>query len=337
MDRKVICWPARIKKTAIGSGLAAFLIGAATACAQMPAWQPDRTIELVAASGAGGGTDRLARTIQKIFEEQRLAPVPVTVVNKPGGNQTIARAYLNQHSGDAHYVEISNPTLLSNSITGLTEQRHTDFTPIALLIDEYTVFTVAAGAPVGGGRDLIEGLKKDPMSISIGITTRGGANHIALISAFKASGTDTRNLKIVSFRSNAESATALLGGHIQLVASSVAPVMPHVLSGKVRIIAVSSPRRLGGPLAGVPTWREQGVDIVNSNWRGIIGPKGLAPAQIAFWEQAVSRLVSSEYWKEGLRANYWESHYLPGSEFGKFLDAEYGKMKEALAEVGLVK
>ena len=69
--------------------------------AHSQSWRPDKPIEIIAASGAGGNTDRLARTIQRIMQDEKLVLTPVNVVNKTGGNQTLARVYLNQHPGDA--------------------------------------------------------------------------------------------------------------------------------------------------------------------------------------------------------------------------------------------
>jgi len=318
---------------------AALLAAAILACAQAQAqgWQPDRPAEIIAASGAGGNTDKLARTIQRILQEEKIVTTPLNVVNKTGGNQTLARVYLNQHPGDGHYLELSNPTLMANNVMGLTKQRYTDFTPIALLLDEYSVFSVKADAPYKTGADLMRQLAADPESLSVGLTTRGGANHIALMLAAKAAGVDTRRMKIVSFKSNSESITALLGGHIDLVASSVSPALPHFKQGRTRIVAISAPKRMGGELAQVPTWTEQKVAAVNSNWRAFIGAKGLSAAQVAYWEDATAKLARAESWKKELDANFWEGHVVTGRALGEFLAAEEKEHREILGELGLAK
>jgi putative tricarboxylic transport membrane protein len=304
--------------------------------AQSP-WRPDKAVEIVASSGPGGSTDRTARTIQKIMQDQKLLPVPVTVVNRAGGNQTIARAYVLQQAGDAHYFDIANPTLISNHITGVSPQHYSDFTPIALLLNEYTVFTVRADSPIRTARDLAEQLRKDPDAVSVGITTRGGANHLTLSLAARAAGADLKRLKVVSFKSNAESISALLGGHLQMVASSVTPVIGQVSAGKARIIAVGSPQRREGDLAQVPTLREQGIDVTWSNWRAIIGPKGLNAAQVAYWEDVLSKVVATEDWKGSLGKQYWEGNFLRHGDFLKYLAAEYDQTKAIMTELGLAK
>lgn len=301
------------------------------------AWRPDKPVEIIAASGAGGNTDKLARTIQRILQEEGIVSTPLNVVNKTGGNQTLARVYLNQHPGDGHYLELSNPTLLANHVMGLTQQHYGDFTPIAVLLDEYTVFSVRADAPFKSGVELMRHLARQPDSLSVGLTTRGGANHVSFMLAARAAGVDMKRLKIVSFKSNGESMTALLGGHIDLVASSASPALPHLKQGRTRAIAISAPRRMSGVLAEVPTWTEQGIAAVNSNWRAFIGPKGLQPAQVAYWEDAVSKLGESAAWKKALAANFWELQPRTGRALQDFLAAEYKEHKEILGEIGLAK
>lgn len=305
--------------------------------ASAQAWKPVRPVEFIAASGPGGNTDTLARTIQRVVAEEKLVPTPVNVVNKTGGNQTIARAYLNQFTGDGHFLELSNPTLMANHVMGITQQHYADFTPVALLLDEYTVFSVRSDSSFKTGADLMRHLAQQPDALSIGLTTRGGANHIALMLAARAAGVDLKRMKIVSFRSNAESMTALLGGHIDLVASSASPVLPHLQQGRTRIIAVSAPRRMTGALAQVPTWSDQGINAVNSNWRAFIGPRGLSPAQTAYWTEVTTRFSRTDAWKKELESNFWEGRVLTGRPLQDFFAEEYQEHREILGAIGLAK
>jgi putative tricarboxylic transport membrane protein len=300
-------------------------------------WRPDKPVEIVTPSAAGGSNDRVARMIQKIVQEEKLVPVPVSVINKPGGNQTLSRAYLQQHPGDAHYFDIGNPTLISNHIRGITPQQFSDFTAIALLINEYTVFTVRSDSPVRNVKDLIARLKADPESMSIGVSNLGGTNHLTLSMAAKAGGVDPRKLKVVVFKTNAESTTALMGAHIQLVASSVPSVIGQVKAGTVRAIAIGDTERMSGVLAAVPTLREQGIDVSLSNWRAVIGPKGLTPAQVGYWENVLARVVATDEWKNELEAQNWDGRFLRSKEFTQYMEKEYAATKIILTELGMVK
>jgi len=307
------------------------------ACAAHAQWQPSRNVEIVVPTAAGGSNDVIARVVQKIVQGEKLASVPVNTVNRVGGNQTLSRVYVNQHPGDAHFLHVDNPTVIANHITGITPLHHGDFSPIALLVSEYTVFTVKPDSPLRNARDLVEQLKKDPESVGVGVSNRGGTNHLALSLLAKSAGIDPKRLKVIVFKSNTESATAVMGGHLQMSASAMTSIVSHVAAGRMRIIAVGAPQRSTGLLANVPTLREQGYDISLANWRAISGPRGLTPAQIAYWEDTLAKVVATNDWKRALEAQYWDPSFLRSQEFAKYLDNEYAVTKALLTELGLTK
>ena len=317
---------------AVATGIV--LAGAVPAAAAQ-SWVPERAVEVVVSSAPGGSNDRIARTLQRIIQEQKLVPVPVSVLNKPGGNQTISRVYINQNPGDAHFMDIGNPTLIANTIAG--RQQYTDFTPIALLVNEFTAFSVRADSPYTSAKELVAQLKKDPDSIAIGVSNRGGTNHLAMSLLAKAGGVDPRRLKIVVFKTNAEGLTAVLGGHIHVVASAVGTAVGQMRDGKTRIISVSAPQRMDGALAAVPTLREQGYDVSLSNWRALVGPKGLSAAQVGYWEDVLTRVVATEAWKAILARYFWDGNFLRSREFGRYMESEYVQIKTIMTELGLAK
>jgi putative tricarboxylic transport membrane protein len=315
--------------------IAAVLLDATVAPAQ--SWRPEKAVELLVGSGAGGSADSMGRHLQRIMQEQKLVPVPVNVLNKVGGNQTLVRTYLNQHAGDAHYFDLGNPTLTVNHIMGITSQHYTDFTPVALLLNEYTAFTVKADSPVQNARDLVEVLRKNPDAWSVGVSNLGGTNHLTYSLLAKAAGVDPKKLKVVVFKSNTEGVTAVVGGHLHMVASAVSSVMAQVRPGNARIIALGAPRRMGGALAGVPTLREQGMDIVVSNWRGIVGARGLGAAQVEYWEDVFARVAAAEEWNKSLEAQFWDGNFLRSREFGKYLENDYSQTRAVMTDLGLAK
>jgi putative tricarboxylic transport membrane protein len=306
--------------------------------AQSPAWAPAKPVEMLVGVSPGGGIDRTARVIQKIMQDKRLVEVPVNIVNKPGGGSTIVQAYLNMHAGDAHYYEITATSLLTNHITGKTALSHRDFTPLVMLYDEYLGFAVGSDSPIKDGRQLLESFKARADGLPIGIaTSAGNTNHIAAGIVAKAAGADVKKLKVVVFGSGGEAMTALLGGHVGLVVTPAANLIPHVQNGRMRVLAVAAPRRLAGALAPVPTWREQGVDAVVANWRPIIGAKGLAPAQIAYWENVFARVVASEEWKNEVERSGGVHHFMGSRELSAYFDAQYAQFRIVLTELGLAK
>jgi putative tricarboxylic transport membrane protein len=301
-------------------------------------WSPQKNVEIVVGSAPGGSNDKTARQVEKILVDNKLVGATITVVNRPGGGGSLAFTYVNQHAGDAHYLLIGTTALLSNHIVGSSKISYTDFTPIASLFNDYVVFVVNAASPIKTGKDLIERLKKDPQSVSIGFaTTLGSHNHLAAGLLMKAIGGNPRNLKPIAYKGSADAITNLLGAHIDLVTTAAGNAAPHVAAGKLRIVGVAAPQRFGGTLADVPTWKEQGVDLVFGGWRAIMGPKGLSAAQIAYWENVLRKATTVPEWKEGIERNYWSNDFVTSAQFKKDLDKDYAEMKSVLADLGLAK
>lgn len=315
----------------------ALLLLAGSACAQS-VWKPERNVEIISGTAAGGAVDKANRTVQRIWQDKKILEVTSSVVNKPGGGNTIAWNYINQHAGDGHYVSIAPYTILTNKIIGMSPLSYTDFTPIALLFDEYITVSVRADSPIKNAQDMIERLRKDPSSLSIAVASALGNHiHVGIAKPLKTAGVDIKKLKVVAFKSSGDSVAALLGGHIDVVSSTTPNVLGQLQAGKIRVIAITSATRLSGPLAGVATWKEQGVNIEFNASQGAIGPKGLAAPQLAFWENAFLRLSQSDEWKKELEASNWQSNYRNSQDTARYYEREYAEMKAVLGELGLVR
>lgn len=301
-------------------------------------WKPEKNVEIVIGSSAGTGPDRAARIMQRIWQEQKMVDVPAAVVNKPGGGGAISWAYLNQRAGDGHFLLITSYNIVTNHITGKSNLTYTDFTPISLLISEYIAYTVRADSPIRSVADLIDTLKKDPGAVPVGISSSaGGANHIALGVFMKAAGIDLNKMKVVVFSGTNESLAALLGGHVGLWINSGSANAPPFTNGTTRPLAVAAPKRLPGIYASVPTLAELGFPVTANNWRLVIAPKGLSAAQTAYWDDTFRRLAASEEWNKELDANYFSNNYLGSADTRKYLDQQYGEVKQILTEIGLAR
>ncbi len=301
------------------------------------AWKPDRPVELIATNAPGGGSDRILRIMIKIIQDRRFVPTPVAVVNRPGGGTSVAYNYLNQHPGNGHYLVMGSRSFLTNNIAGHGPS-YTEFTPVVRLFDEYIAVTVKPISPIKSGKDLISFMRQDPTAISFGIATSLGApNHQGAAAALKAAGLDLKKMKNVIFSSGGAASTALLGGHIDVVPISVGFASSLLRNGQVRIIAVAAPQRLSGVMRDVPTWREQGVDAVVSQWRIFVGPKAMTAEQVAYWEDVMRRMMDAEDWKNELESNSWTANFQTSAETRKFLARDYEDAKAFLAELGLAK
>jgi putative tricarboxylic transport membrane protein len=261
----------------------------------------------------------------------------VAVVNRPGGGGTVAFTYLSQHPGDAHLIVTVSATMVTNYLLGVNKLHYSDFTPLSILIREYQLVAVRAESPIVNGKDLVERLRRDPGSISFSFaSSAGNQNHVIIGMILKAAGADIRKAKIVVQKSGAEAATAMLGGHIDVFVGAPANLTEHIRSGQARAIGIGAPQRQGGALAGYPTLREQGMDAVFFSWRGFFGPKGLSAPQIAFWDQAFTRAVKADEWKQDLERNAWSEDLLNSTATRKHLESEEALLKGMLAELGVL-
>lgn len=301
-------------------------------------WKPETNVEIVIPSGPGSGLDTTGRTLQRFVLENKLLSVTSSILNKPGGGGTLAYLYLNQHPNNAHYLSITSPGVITNKMVGASTIDFRDLTPLAQLFDENIAFMVLPDSKVKDVKALIALLKNDPTSVSFGIATAlGGANHIATASALKFAGVDIRRLRNVVFKSGGEVTIALLGGHVDVVPISAPVAVPLLQTGKVRVIAVSSAKRLTGALAIAPTWREQGIDSAYSTWRGVVGPKGLTKPEITYWDGVFGKLASLEDWKKGIEENLWVANYLNSEQSKGFLEQQYKEHHSILRDLGMAK
>ena len=320
------------------TGVVVVSLAFTSSAASAQTWVPQKNVEIIAGSVPGGSNDKTARALERIILQHKLVPTSVTVVNKSGGGGSIANTYVSQHPKDPHYLGIAGVGLLSNHIIGVSPLTAADFTPIASLMNDYAVFAVSTNAAIRTAKDLAARLKGDPKSINIGFANAfGSTRHMAAGLLMKTIGGNPRDLKTVVFKGSAEAITALLGAHLELVVVGAGNTSVHVNSGKMRVLAVAAPQRLGPPLADVPTWKEQGVDLVHGSWRGIFGPRGLTPAQVAYWENTLRKVTETAEWKTDLERNFWQEDFQTGAAFKKDIEGEYVATKALLIELGLAK
>jgi len=300
-------------------------------------WKPARNVDLVVASGAGGSSDRTARVVQKLLHANPAFP-SISVTNRPGGGGTVAWTYLAQQPGDPHFIATFSPTMVTNQLLGITKLRYTDFTPLSIILREYVLVTVNAESPIVSGKALLEHIRKDPTALSFAFASSpGNHNHVVIGMIFKAAGADPRQSKIIIQKSGGDGATAVMGGHIDVLVGAPANVLPHIQAGKLRAIGLSAPQRQPGAAAELPTLKEQGIDSVFYSWRGFLGAKDLTPAQIAFWDAAFAKAVQGDDWKQDLAKNAWAEDLRSAAETRKHLDSEYGLIGSMLGELGLLK
>jgi putative tricarboxylic transport membrane protein len=301
-------------------------------------WKPDKRIEIVVPNAAGGGNDRIARVVQRIAQEKRYVDPVMTITNKPGAGQVIGISYVNQRAGDAHTIGIISATFLGDIIAGRSQIGLADIAPIAQLFTEYVAFAVKTDSSLKTGKDLVTRLKADTGSISTAISgVIGNHNYIALALLARAAGGDVKKLKVVTFNGGGEAITSALGGHVDLLVAPAATILPHVQAGGLRMLAIASPKRMPGPFADVPATKELGVNATLSNWRVMVGPRGMTAPQTAYWENVLARVVETAEWKSMLDKDSLTGEFLRSTETRAQLQSEFDELKGVMTELGLVK
>ncbi|MDW8563792.1 MULTISPECIES: tripartite tricarboxylate transporter substrate binding protein [Staphylococcus] len=294
---------------------------------------PDETVEIVAPASPGGGWDTTARAIQKIILEENLTKQNVNVINKPGGGGEVGWQYLKSRSPNT--ISINSSLLLSNNELGLSDLNTDDFTPIAILATEWISLTASNKSNLNSGKEVMEKLKKDPKSLTIGVAPGLGNNdHLAFVQAAKEYGVDVENIDFLVYKSGGDLQTALLGGHVDVASTAVSEVKEQHQTGKLKMLAVTSDKPIEG-IEDVPTWEDQGINVVFPHWRGVMGPKDMTPEQREYWDTTMEKVVKSKRWQEIRKNNDWENFYKDSEESEKFLKAQRKKYNKLVNDSGL--
>jgi len=304
---------------------------AGTACAQ--GFKPTRPIEVVVHTGPGGGSDLLARGVAVMMEKEHLLPVRMQVVNKPGGNGTVAAAYLAEKKGEPHTLGFFTGVWLSTPLTS-AEARVSlrDLTPIARLVLEPALIAVKADAPYKSVAEFIAAAKRNPGQLKQSGGSVTSRDNVVRRQLQKATGA---RWAFISFPGGGERIAALLGGHVNMMVIEPAEAGEHIRAGNLRVLAQVNDRRLSG-FPNVPTLKEAGFDVpAVPQVRGVVAPPGIPRENIAYWEDAFRRLTRTASWRKYLDDNQFEDGYQNAAELAKFYDEFTQQMRAILQDAGI--
>lgn len=321
---------------------AAALLSAVAACsgawAQAPAaWQPTERVTYLIGVAPGGTVDLYARGIRDQLETLKLVNgQTVLPENKVGAGGALALQALGQNSGNGHWLATFHTGFIAGAVTGLIKADVRQFPPVAMLVEETSVVAVRADSPIKTAADLVAALKASPTSQKIAVAPALGQNtHLAIAKPLKVAGVAVDQLTIAPFRSSGESVNALLGGHVDVVSATAPVVVPHVLAGKLRIVASAAPERGVGPLADVKTWREQGVPADYVSYNGVMLAPKTTPEQAAFWDAALKRVAQSPEWQQLVQKSGNKPIFRGREDSQRYFEAEWKATQELATELGL--
>src|SRR5687767_14745626 len=292
---------------------------------------PSKPIELVSATGAGGGSDLVCRMVADIVAKDKLLPQPIFVVNKPGGGGAVGSTYVAARRADPYIFMLAATNLVAAPIRTGLDIGVDKFQTLGAIGFDLNAISVAEGSPYKTLKDLIAAAREKPKTISVGTTSPGGGAHSMMYRLEKLTGAQ---FNIVSFKSGAETVTATLGGHIQATAENLGEVLPHWEAKKLRLLGVPAGKRLVG-LPNVPTLKEQGYDIRAGAMRGFVSPAGIPREAAKTLEDTLAKVHKSAAWRDYLAKNMYEDVYMNGEEFAKWLAAQHTEMLQFLTETGL--
>ena len=284
--------------------------------AQAQGWKPTKDVEFVIPFGLGGGADLMARVIHKIIVDEKLVPVNIALVNKPGGGGAAGIGYVSaSRKADPHTLILINGSTQITPILNPQAKTLTEVTPVMnMMLDDFLLF-VQAGAPWKTAADFVKDAKTKPAK-SVAFSTGGTTDVMAVAVLSKATGVQYNT---VSFNSGGEALTALLGGHVQASMGNPLEFMGQLQGGKIRALGVVRDKRFPG-LKEVPTFQEQGIRTPNFQmWRGIAIPKGAPDAARAYWEGVMTKVNNSKAMQKYYEDNVAQSASIPGKKFEAFL------------------
>jgi putative tricarboxylic transport membrane protein len=293
---------------------------------------PSKPIELVSPTGAGGGSDLVARMVADIIAKEKLLPQPVIVQNKPGGGGAVGQNYVASRRGDPYVFIQTAIGLVSVPLRTGLDVGIDKFTPLGAIGFDLNSIAVAQNSPYRTLKELLDAAREKPKTISVGITFPGGSAHGMMFRLEKLSGA---RFNLVSFKSGTESDTAVMGGHIQATAENLGEVMSQVEQKTVRLLGVPAANRVAG-LPNVPTLKEQGYDIHAGGLRGFVAPAGIPREAAKVLEDTLAKVHKSAAWRDYMARNMYEDVYMNAEQMSKWLAAQQTEMTQFLTEIGLV-
>jgi putative tricarboxylic transport membrane protein len=297
---------------------------------------PRRDLKIMAPADPGGGWDTTAREMARVLERAKVIPKNVEVYNVSGAGGTIGLAQLaSRRAGESNQMMVMGLVMLGAIETNQAPLDVSDTTPIAALTSEPEAIVVRAESDVRDLKDLVERMKADPSEVSFAGGSAGGTDQILLGLLAQAGGVEPSETKYIAYSGGGEANQAILSGSVTAGISGASEFEDQVRGGKMRVLAVSTadPVRVGGKEA--PSLRDAGFDVVLENWRGVVAPPDILPAERDAMVAAIDRLHASAGWREALERNGWTDFYKPGDEFTRFLREEDRRVDRVIADLGL--
>ena len=299
---------------------------------------PAKPILFVVPYAPGGGTDIMVRVIDKVGTQLKILPQPLIIENKTGGSGVVGKSYAKNRPADGYTITCADDSTTVVDLFGNAPWPYNDFTYIAKLNRDYQLIVVRADSPYKTLKDLVTAAKTQPGAVKIAGTGVAQIDVLHLAMFEKASGV---KFNYIGFDSGGQVMTNLLGGHVEAAIANPGEAYEQMRAGKVRSLGVSSDKRVGfdsSVFKDIPTWKEAGVNVSLSQWRGVAGPKGMAKEQQDWLVGALKKITDSKEWQEQYLEKFLQvGVFVSGTEFQKEVEEEYAVYKTIMEGAGLLK
>jgi len=319
----------------IRAAVLAVLALAASGAAAQDAF-PSRPITLVAPFPPGGVADLTARPVAVAME--KVLKSPVGVVNKTGAAGAVGMQYVATSKPDGYtlLLALSSISIIpeADKLFGRQPAFTVDqFEPIALISADPTILVVRAESPWKTAREFLEDAKRRPGEISFSSSGIYGTLHMAMELLSHASGIKLRH---VPYAGAGPALTAILGGHVDALASGPVVVIPHIKAGKLRPLAGWGDKRVAA-LPDVPTFKELGYpDAEFYIWAGLFAPKGTPEPVLARLREAARGAVNDAEFKGAMDKMQTPIAFKQGEEFRAFFAADAKRLADGVRRVGRI-
>ena len=317
--------------------LSVFLVGFFALSASLIAQEkyPNRPITIAVPFPPGGVADLTARPVAAAME--KVLKNPVVVVNKTGAAGAVGMSFVANSKPDGYtlLMALSSISIIPEA-DKLFDRKPAytmdQLTPIALISADPTIFVVNASRPWQTLKEFVESAKKQPNEFSYSSSGVYGTLHMAMEMLSHSAGI---NLKHVPYSGAGPALTAILGGHVDTLASGPAVVIPHIKGGKLRPLAGWGAKRVAS-LPDVPTFKELGYDIEFYIWAGLFAPRGTPAPVVKTVRETVKQAVNTAEFKSAMEKIETPIAYLDAPEFQNFWDKDAKMLAEAIKRVGKV-
>jgi len=322
--------------TRIAAALAVALALAAPLSAVGQDAFPSRAITLIAPFPPGGVADLTARPVAAAME--RVLKNPVGVVNKTGAAGAVGMQYVATSKPDGYtlLLALSSISIIpeADKLFGRPPAFTVDqFEPIALISADPTVLVVRTESAWKTAREFVEDARRRPGQISYSSSGVYGTLHMAMELLSHPAGIKLRH---VPYQGAGPALTAILGGHVDALASGPAVVLPHIKAGKLRALAGWGDKRVAS-LPDVPTFRELGFpDAEFYIWAGVFAPKGVPAPALARLREAMRQAVADPDFKAAMDKLQTPITFKQGDEFQRFFEADAARLAEGVRRVGRI-